>query len=255
MTMCILFVAKNVHPDYPLIIAANRDEYFQRPTRPPMWWPEAPHIFAGKDLQAGGTWMGYNTQQQVAAITNVRRLDLQQDQAKSRGEWVPEFLSLPSCDSTSMLTDFTKRLKQESHLYNPFNLLYGNTERLMVFNSVSQHSTALEDGVHSISNGMLDDSWPKMQQGIEALHHYIAASELVRPNELFELLMNDQPAPDDKLPNTGVSLRYEKILSSIFIPPSTLNGALYGTRSSSVLLYKTGQTQSMEMLSQQYHGP
>lgn len=233
--MCIIFIAKNAHPTHSLIIAANRDEYFERPTQAPHWWPDAPHVYAGKDLKAGGTWMGHNRNQHIAAITNVRRLDLHKDDARSRGEWVKRFLDIESTDIESVVQEFTQTLKQESHHYNPFNLLYGNSQHLMVFNSVNQQSYILSDGIYSISNGMLDTMWPKMQQGVSALSKYLDTHATVIPADLFDLLQNDDEAPEDALPDTGIPEDYEKILSSIFIRPSLFHGAVYGTRSSSVI--------------------
>jgi len=101
--MCIIFIAKNVHPDVPLLIAANRDEFYARPTQSPHWWEDAPHIFAGKDLQAGGTWLGYNKQNRIAGITNLRRLDWYKADAKSRGELVKRFLDIEDTDTGSAM--------------------------------------------------------------------------------------------------------------------------------------------------------
>ena len=250
--MCIIFIAKNVHPDYPLIIAANRDEYFERATQSPHWWNDAPHMFAGKDLQAGGTWMGYNRNQRIAAITNVRRMDLHRDDAKSRGEWVKRFLDSEEADIDTALSDFTKRLELEGHLYNPFNLLYGNSEKLVVFNSVNQQSYRLEDGVHSVSNGMLNDSWPKMLRGVSALSEYIRSNDEVETQALFDLLQNNEEALSELLPSTGIPVAYEKMLSSIFIRPNLLNGSMYGTRSSSVIISGIERNAKVTMTSQNY---
>ena len=250
--MCIIFIAKNVHPAHSLIIAANRDEYLERPTQSPHWWDDAPHMFAGRDLQAGGTWMGYNRNQRIAAITNVRRLDLHRDDAKSRGEWVKRFLDVEEADINTALAEFTRVLEAEGHLYNPFNLLYGNSDELMVFNSVNKQSYSLGDGVYSISNGMLNDSWPKMQRGIFELSDYIRSNDEVNTQALFNLLQNNEEASSEVLPNTGISVEYEKMLSSIFIRPNLLNGSMYGTRSSSVLLSERENDNKLIMISQNH---
>lgn len=252
--MCIIFIAKNIHPSYPLIIAANRDEYFERPTQSPHWWENAPHIFAGKDLQAGGTWMGYSRSNRIAAITNVRRLNLYRDEARSRGEWVRRFLDVEETDIDIALTEFTSMLETEAHLYNPFNLLYGDRNKLMVFNSVNHHSYPLADGIYSVSNGMLDDEWPKMQRGISALSEYIQSNDTVKAQALFKLLQNNEQAAPESLPDTGIPMAYEKMLSSIFIKANKLNGAIYGTRSSTVLLADK-DADDLRMVSQEYDVP
>ena len=233
--MCILFIAKNSHPDYPLIIAANRDEYFARPTEAPHWWPESPQLFAGKDAQAGGTWMGHNRQQRLAAITNLRRPDLMQAGARSRGELVTRFLTLKTDTTAEAIEEFSEFLIAQSEHYNPFNLLYGDAETLMVFNSVSRKPQLLNDGIHSISNGMLDEQWPKMQRGVNALGAYVKTMQILESEQLMALLQDTTLAAESELPDTGIPKSFEQVLSSIFIPPSELTGGLYGTRSSSVL--------------------
>lgn len=233
--MCIIFIAKNVHPDYPLIIAANRDEYFARPTQSPHWWPDAPHLFAGKDLQAGGTWLGYNQQQRIAGITNLRRLDLHQSGAKSRGELVKRFLDIDADNTDTAINEFSRFLKECSTQYNPFNLLFGDANKLMIFSSENQRVWELTDGLHSLSNGPPDEVWPKMQRGVEALSGVLKAEKFFEPKNLFSILNDTQYTNDELLPKTGISIDKERLLSSIFIPECNLNGMPYGTRSSSII--------------------
>lgn len=251
-TMCILFIAKNSHPDYPLIIAANRDEYFARPTEAPHWWPETPELFAGKDVQAGGTWMGYNRQQRIAAITNLRRPDLIQANARSRGELVTRFLALHTDTTAEAIEEFSEFLIADSEHYNPFNLLYGDAETLMVFNSVSRKPQRLNDGIHSISNGMPDEQWPKMKRGIHALETHVKTMQTLETAQLMALLQDQTLAAENELPDTGIPKSFEQLLSSIFIPPSELTGGLYGTRSSSVLWQGRQAEAQLEMISCSY---
>jgi len=233
--MCIIFIAKNVHAEHPLIIAANRDEYFARPTQSPHWWPDAPHLFAGKDLQAGGTWLGYNRQHRIAGITNLRRPDLYQADAKSRGELVKRFLDIDTDSTEAAIIEFSTYLMECSTQYNPFNLLFGDANKLMIFSSANHKIQEVQDGVHSLSNGAPDEVWPKMQRGIEKLSYLLEGGSFIDPKSLFSILNDKQAANDELLPTTGVYAEIERSLSSIFIPEFSLNGMPYGTRSSSII--------------------
>jgi len=233
--MCIIFIAKNVHPDHPLIIAANRDEFLSRPTQSPHWWPDAPHLFAGKDLQAGGTWLGYNRQHRIAGITNLRRMDLYQEGAKSRGELVKRFLDIDTESTDTAIAEFTTFLTESSAQYNPFNLLYGDANKLMIFSSASRTAQEVTDGVHSLSNGSPDEIWPKMQRGIDQLSKYLTSGHSFDKDPVFSLLNDEALSKKELLPNTGLPKDKEHLLSSIFISEFSLNGMPYGTRSSSVI--------------------
>ena len=237
--MCVLFIAWQVHPDYPLIIAANRDEYFERSTAPLAHWQEQP-IVAGRDLAAGGTWFGVGKQGRVAGLTNVRRPDLIQPHKRSRGELVVQYLSGLEVGA------FDTWLIDNAQHYNPFNLLMGSSQQLWTFNSLSARIEPLPAGFHSISNGALDDIWPKMARGTKALQAYIETTPQLAPEPLLALLHDPQTAPYDQLPQTGVPVEYEYLLSSIFIPATPFPQGLYGTRSSSVLLYSHTHYQLIE---------
>jgi len=233
--MCIIFIAKNVHPDYPLIIAANRDEFLSRPTQPPHWWPDAPHLFAGKDLQAGGTWLGYNKQHRIAGITNLRRMDLYRQSAKSRGELVKRFLDIDTESTDIAIAEFAAFLEESSAEYNPFNLLFGDANKLMVFSSATRLAQEVTDGVHSLSNGSPDEIWPKMQRGMDQLSKCLSLDRPEPINHIFSLLSDEILSEKELLPETGIPKDKEHLLSSIFIPEFSLNGMSYGTRSSSVI--------------------
>lgn len=237
--MCIIFIAKNVHPDHPLIIAANRDEYFDRPTQPPHWWVDAPHIFAGKDLQAGGTWLGYNRQNRIAGITNLRRPDLYQEGAKSRGELVKRFLDIDSASTESAISDFTAFLQASYSQYNPFNLLFGDASKLVIFSSATGIAQEVSDGVHGLSNGVPDDTWPKMSLGVTKLSEYLVPNNTFDPEDLFFILNDKTLINKALLPKTDIPLDNEYLLSSIYIPEFSLNGSAYGTRSSSVIWFSS----------------
>lgn len=233
--MCILFIAKNVHPEYPLIIAANRDEYYARPTQPPHWWDDAPHLFAGKDLQAGGTWLGYNRHNRVAGITNLRRLDWYQAGAKSRGDLVKRFLDIEAASTSLAVAEFTDFLKANYKHYNPFNLLFGDADQLSVFSSADGLVRELNEGIHSLSNGVPETIWPKMQRGIDSLSGCLVENQSLDADAIFSVLTDTTLAQEGTLPETGITEDEERLLSSIFIPEVNLRGMPYGTRSSSVI--------------------
>ncbi|MDN3652020.1 NRDE family protein [Thalassotalea ponticola] len=224
--MCILFIAIQQHPDYPLIVAANRDEFHRRPSQQAHVWLSDESIIAGKDLQQGGTWLGVNQRGQFAALTNIRDTSAHRDEALSRGNLV-----------VNALTNRLNRASLNANYmnYNPFNLVFSEQDTLWYFHSQSAQFSRLEPGFHAICNGKMDDVWPKMAHGEQALEALINAAKqraMVPDSEqLFTLLTNKQQAPEHLLPNTGVGLQLEKMLSSIFITSDD-----YGTRSSCVLL-------------------
>lgn len=232
--MCILFIALNQHPKYPLIITANRDEYFERPTQAAHYWEDAPELLAGRDLQAGGTWLGVNQQREFSALTNLRDMRLLKQSVRSRGDLVPNYLQHTH-------EDYAQWLCSQTEQYNPFNLIWGNAQKLHVFNSVKSVVEPVSDGFHSISNGYLDDYWVKMSQGTQRLKQYVQNHENLVADELVQMLHDTTPAADESLPDTGVEQRTEKVLSSIFIPATPFSSGLYGTRSSAVLLFSNQQ--------------
>ncbi len=237
--MCILFLAIKQHSEYPLVICANRDEFYQRPTSAAHFWPDFPSMLAGKDLQAGGSWLGVNKQGYFAAVTNIRTGSKQVQDKKSRGELVTNALHKDSDISSSWLA-------QHSDQYNPFNLIYGPLGGLVCYNSVSKKQSTLVDGFHAISNGNLDDIWPKMAKGERKLEAIINLNQQIEAEQLFSILTDQEKVQESQLPDTGVSLELERLLSSIFI-----NSPEYGTRSSCVLLQKNDQT--VEFIEVQYN--
>jgi uncharacterized protein with NRDE domain len=229
--MCILFIAVKQHPLYPLIIAANRDEFHLRPTQTSHFWPQHNDILAGRDLTAGGTWMGINKSGDIAALTNIRAPGKERKNAISRGELVTNYLK-PSTQKS----DYLNKLKDSHADYNGYNLLFGNISKLQVYNSFDDTSFELNEGVFGLSNASLDSPWPKLDVGKSALARYCQNSDNLSFEHLFELLGDSSPAKDEDLPDTGISIEWEKMLSSIFI-----RSPKYGTRSSTVLLIDNKQ--------------
>ncbi|MCF2946853.1 NRDE family protein [Paraglaciecola aquimarina] len=221
--MCILFVAVNQHKDYPLIIAANRDEFFNRQTAESHFWPKTEQVLAGKDLVAGGSWMGINQDGFIAALTNIRNPEKVNNQAITRGTLVSQYLETPN-------VDYAQTLAQTKHQYNGYNLLFGQWNKLSVYNNHLDTLQALDTGVYGLSNANLNSPWPKIQKGVSQLEEYCRSDFPIDANTLFELLLDNTKADDPHLPKTGVPIELERHLSSIFI-----QGDDYGTRSSTVL--------------------
>ena len=226
--MCILFIAQRQRKDYPLIIAANRDEFHARPTQSSHIWSSHPPIFAGKDLQAGGTWMGVTRSGRIAALTNIRKPDSENPQARSRGELVVRYLLSQSSDSA-----FTHELTQQANQFNGYNLLFGTWQKLQVFNNHREQVESVSDGVHGLSNASFNAPWPKVSRGVGALTEYCNNAINLEEEALFALLKDSTQAPDELLPSTGIEQAWEKRLSPIFIQSPE-----YGTRSSTLLLVK-----------------
>jgi uncharacterized protein with NRDE domain len=222
--MCLILMAWRVHAEYPIVMAANRDEFHQRPTAPAQWWADRPQLLAGRDLEARGTWLGMTQSGQIAALTNFRDPRQVKLNAPSRGGLVVRML-----ESSASITERVARLREVSPQYSGFSLLCTDGRQLGVFESVSAAGRLLEPGIYGLSNHVLDTPWPKVQRAKSSLA--TALSALPNDAALLELLRDDRTAADEHLPRTGVSLEWERLLSSAFI-----RGTDYGTRSSTVVL-------------------
>ncbi len=222
--MCIAFLAYRHVPGLPLILLANRDEYYHRPSRPMDFWEELPHILAGRDIQAGGTWLGLTRYGRLAFITNYRGPDSLRDEAPSRGSLVADFL-----DGSCSLEAFMERLEREGASYNGFNMVFGTLSRLYYFSNMAPGFHRLEAGIYGLSNDLLDTPWPKVTRGKQRLGSLPPHSTAWTPERLFDILADRTLPPDETLPNTGMSLEWERILAPIFIYSER-----YGTRSGAV---------------------
>ncbi|MBJ6726002.1 NRDE family protein [Geomesophilobacter sediminis] len=223
--MCLILMAYRVHPRYPLILAANRDEFYDRPTAAAGFWEGQLDLLAGKDLVHGGTWLGVTRQGRLGAVTNYRDPRHVIPDARSRGELVTSFL----CSAVDA-GGFLANLGDQSAAYNGFNLLVGDVEQLLYFSNRAGKIVPIEPGIHGVSNHLLDTPWPKVARGKELLARAVAAGD-VSAERLFTILADREKPCDAELPATGVSLEWERLLSSIFIVSPT-----YGTRASTVLL-------------------
>ncbi|HTW74003.1 MAG TPA: NRDE family protein [Steroidobacteraceae bacterium] len=220
--MCLILVAWRAHPHYPLVLAANRDEFRARPAAPARWWPE-PHILAGRDLTAGGAWLGLAEDGRFAALTNFRDPAPPRPDAPSRGALVPQTLAeaLPA-------EERLRRLHASAGAFNGFNLLFSDADTLAVYESVPARGRLLPAGVYGLSNHLLDTPWPKVVSAKAALAH--ALTRLPDREPLLQLLRDAAQADDARLPRTGLSLEWERLLSSAFI-----RAPGYGTRCSTIV--------------------
>ncbi len=221
--MCLIVVGWHAHPDFPLVVAANRDEFLARPAIPAHWWGDAPGLLAGRDLEAGGTWMGVTRSGRFAALTNYRDPTRHRPGAPSRGALVRD--SLAGHDDTGGTLD---ALANVSGGYAGFNLLFSDGRSLGIHESTTGSVRELEPGIYGLSNHLLDTPWPKVRLARE---RFAAALDAL-PDEagFLALLRDEQPAPEGDLPATGVSPEWERWLSPAFI-----RAPGYGTRCSTVL--------------------
>lgn len=221
--MCLILIAWRADAGFPCVIAANRDESHSRPTAAAHWWPSRPPILAGKDLQAGGTWLGMTRTGRFAALTNYRDPQQRRVQGRSRGELVTTIL-----ESNATIHQNLGYLGEISATYNAFNIIFSDGERLAVFESVVGAGRELEPGLYGLSNHVLDTPWPKVRAAKSRLSDALA--ELKNTDAALALLRDEAIAPDDELPRTGVSLEWERLLSSAFIRSPD-----YGTRCSTLV--------------------
>lgn len=220
--MCLIVFAWRPGNALPLVVAANRDEFHARPAQALAAWEDAPGVYAGRDLEAGGTWLGVGPGGRFAALTNIR--DPQQPQgARSRGELVAAYLR-----GELGVEAYLDQVAHRSAQYSGFNLLIGDTLQLGYLHAQDRAPRLLEPGVYGLSNAGLDTPWPKLLKAREGLREVL---DDPRPQRLMDLLADDTQVADAELPQTGVGLATERLLSSVFIASQN-----YGTRASTVLI-------------------
>ena len=228
--MCLALFALRTHPRFPLIIAANRDEYYSRPTAPAEFWPEKPSILAGRDLQEGGTWLGVTRSGRFAAVTNYRDPREFQETRRSRGHLVRGYL-----ESGRPPLDYLAHVNREAAAYNSFNLMVGDLREAAYFSNRTSAPSMLEPGVYGLSNHLLDTPWPKVERLKAAFFEMLSHDKPGLVDGLFRILADGYRPADHELPETGVGVEWERLLSSAFI-----KSADYGTRSSTLFLVEGG---------------
>jgi uncharacterized protein with NRDE domain len=223
--MCLIFISIHQHPDYKLIIAANRDEFYNRKTAAADYWKENPNILGGRDLEAHGTWLGVTRTGRISLLTNYRDPAHINPNAPSRGLLVSNYLE--SKDNPEVyLSDVVKKGNQ----YNGFNLLVGSCDEMWYYSNYGQGMKRLNSGLHGLSNHLLDTPWPKVKRGKELLKPLLVKRP-VSAEDLFDFLLDDKRADDQDLPDTGIGIERERALSSMFIKSPG-----YGSRCSTVIM-------------------
>jgi len=228
--MCLILISHDQHPQYPLVIAANRDEYYSRPAQPACFWKKDPRLLAGCDLQAGGTWLGVDRQGRFAAVTNYRDPETNKAKTLSRGCLVIDFLQHGQ-SAKECLQEYRRKL----HEYNGFNLLARDKTGFYCLASRDGSLSSLNPGLYGCSNDLIDTPWPKVEKGKRELEQIITGRTTIDCEEIFELLSDRGGFADALLPDTGVGLDLERMLAPVFITSDD-----YGTRCSTVVLIDSG---------------
>jgi uncharacterized protein with NRDE domain len=223
--MCLIVFAYNVHPSYRLVLAANRDEFYERPSAPADFWEDQPQVLAGRDLKEGGTWLSVTPKGKFAAITNYRNPSTFKSDAPSRGKLVSRYIS-----GKQNACNYLKKISLQADKYNGFNLILGEGSDIFVFSNCGE-KRKLNPGIYGLSNHLLNTPWPKISRGKKLLKAALGKKGAALEEALFALLADRHIPPDSKLPSTGIGLEWERLLSSIFI-----ESPVYGTRSSTILL-------------------
>lgn len=221
--MCLILFANQVHPNYPLIVVANRDESYPRPTAAADWWDD--NLLAGKDLKSGGTWMGITKTGRFAALTNFRDGFNVRKNVISRGELVKNYLT----QRVSSLP-YLQQIQQDKDKYNGFSLLVGDAQGLHYYSNKGGRPYLIPAGIHGLSNSFLDVAWPKVEHGKAGLTHLVS-STIFDVEAAFQLMQNRTIANDEDLPQTNIPLFWERLLSSMYIQHDN-----YGTRCTTLIL-------------------
>lgn len=221
--MCLILFAYRAHPRYTLVVAANRDEWFRRPTAPAGLWSDRPEVFAGRDLEQGGTWFGVSRSGRFSALTNFREPSAHRDDAPSRGKLVSDFLV-----GRVATAGYLASLAAAGARYNGFSLLAWDGTALGYYSNRESNARDLAPGVYGLSNHLLETPWPKVRHGRARLAELLERE--FTPEDLLAMLDNTAAAPDEELPHTGVGLEWERKLS-----PMRILAGEYGTRCSTAL--------------------
>ncbi|HXZ97697.1 MAG TPA: NRDE family protein [Burkholderiales bacterium] len=235
--MCLVLLAYRLSPDWPLLLAANRDEYYERPTAAAAFWEEHLALVGGRDLQKHGTWLGVTRAGRFAAVTNFRQGLALKKNAPSRGTLVSSFLT-----RKEMPQDYLQRLQQHAAQYDGFNLIAGDVDEVYYYSNRGRKVQKLAPGLYGLSNHLLDTPWPKVERGKKRLIQLFSAPQPPAVEALFAILADRFVPIDKELPNTGIGLERERQLSAAFTA-----SADYGTRSSTLLfIHSNNRVQLIE---------
>lgn len=223
--MCLIFLSVNDHPNYKLIVAANRDEFYGRKTAAVSEWKDHPGVIGGRDLEAQGTWMAMTKDGKIGMVTNYRDLKNINPNAPTRGLLITDFL-FNGYEAESYLKEVHLKASQ----YNGFNLVIGSIDELYYYSNYQSKIVKLNNGFYGLSNHLLDTPWPKVRRGKEKMASVLLESN-PDPSAIFEVLTDEKIAPDDQLPNTGLDIERERAVSAMFIKSPN-----YGSRCSTVVL-------------------
>lgn len=223
--MCLIFIGLKNHPKYKLIVAANRDEFYDRRTAPATFWEDHPQILAGRDLEASGTWLGMTKSGRLCMVTNFRDPKNLHAKAPSRGKLVTDFLT-----DTHSGEKYFQKVEPHAKKYNGFSLIAGTVDTLYYFSNYRDGIVLLNSGLFGLSNHLLETPWPKVEKGKREIQELLR-TPVVRHEDLFHVLSDEAISDDHRLPDTGVGLERERALSAAFI-----RSPGYGTRSSTVIM-------------------
>jgi uncharacterized protein with NRDE domain len=223
--MCLIFIALKNHSRYKLIVAANRDEFYDRPTAAASFWKDHPEILGGRDLVASGTWLGMTRSGKICMVTNFRDLRNIIPNAPTRGKLVTDFLL-----EKTAAEEYLEKLEARAKKYNGFSLIAGTVDSLYYLSNYKEGIILLNSGLFGLSNHLLETPWPKVERG-KAEIQIVMKSPVIHPTDLFQILSDQTISADEQLPETGVGLELERALSAAFIKSSG-----YGTRCSTVIL-------------------
>lgn len=224
--MCLALIAHHTHPRYRLILAANRDEFYERPTAAAAFWADDPNVLAGRDLEKGGTWLGVTRSGRIAVVTNYREGGANRADARSRGLLVSGFLQ-----GEERPAEYLEKLRPDDSEYNGYNLVVGDGDDLYYHSNRTGEILQLHDGVYGLSNDLLDTPWPKVKRSKETLFGLLELDGAALIDGMFDMLADHSRPEDGQLPDTGIGIEWERLLSAAFIVSPD-----YGSRSSTVVL-------------------
>ena len=223
--MCLYILYYHSHPDYPVILAGNRDEFYERTALPVHHWIDESGITGGKDMKEGGSWLAANKKGKFAFVTNYRDPESLKETAVSRGSLVSNFLARGQSEE-----EYLKSISAHDEHYNGYNLIFGGIDNLYYYSNVLKTGKKLGKGIYMLSNHLLDTPWPKAVRAKEMCDKIVLEHGKLDIDALFTVFHDSKRASDDKLPETGVGYNLEKMLSSIFIESN-----VYGTLATTIL--------------------